>query len=649
MFKRRTFVLLLSFTACFFISACSVTVTNSGIKPSPDPGAEAVTDAEVLFEETDIPDSEWQLDVTFPDWRGDIRSAYPINNCVGFYGYSGQGRIYLECDDAFSGFDLFINGRKTDVSPVIPGKSYLADISNVTVNGLNTIQVSALESGNVRVCIPYPVIISGTPDDVGIDDGAFKLIDRIISADIENGFSSAQLAVIKDGRLVYENSWGNVKTYDENKDPAEGVPVTAGTMYDLASNTKMYSVNYALQYMLTKGEIDLGSRVVDIMGSSFADDTIKIDYDGYDPVSLDTNKKWKEELTIRDLLRHQGGFPPGPHYYNDRYDHASQDFDSDKGNVIYVGTAGDDKTRQDTWKALCQTPLMYEPGSNTVYSDVDYMILCYCIEKITGKGLDEYLSEVFFGPMELEHIAYNPLKNGFSADDCAATELKGNTRDGRLHYSGIRENTIQGEVHDPNAFYCMAGVSGHAGLFSNAADLAKLASVMLTGGYGDKKYFSRDVIDLFTAPKSEAYPNFGLGWWREADHRRDWYFGSVTDSGAFGHQGFTGTLSVIDPDNDLVVVLLTNKIHTPMMENDETLGKWYGNFYTTASLGFATQIIKMGMLKDVDESVWNVLISDMAADAKRQLDNEGITDEDHPRMKAYKALLSVSEQYGDIR
>ncbi len=649
MFKRRTFVLLLSFTACFFISACSVTVTNSGIKPSPDPGAEAVTDAEVLFEETDIPDSEWQLDVTFPDWRGDISSAYPINNCVGFYGYSGQGRIYLECDDAFSGFDLFINGRKTDVSPVIPGKSYLADISNVTVNGLNTIQVSALESGNVRVCIPYPVIISGTPDDVGIDDGAFKLIDRIISADIENGFSSAQLAVIKDGRLVYENSWGNVKTYDENKDPAEGVPVTAGTMYDLASNTKMYSVNYALQYMLTKGEIDLGSRVVDIMGSSFADDTIKIDYDGYDAVSLDTNKKWKEELTIRDLLRHQGGFPPGPHYYNDRYDHASQDFDSDKGNVIYVGTAGDDKTRQDTWKALCQTPLMYEPGSNTVYSDVDYMILCYCIEKITGKGLDEYLSEVFFGPMELEHIAYNPLKNGFSADDCAATELKGNTRDGRLHYSGIRENTIQGEVHDPNAFYCMAGVSGHAGLFSNAADLAKLASVMLTGGYGDKKYFSRDVIDLFTAPKSEAYPNFGLGWWREADHRRDWYFGSVTDSGAFGHQGFTGTLSVIDPDNDLVVVLLTNKIHTPMMENDETLGKWYGNFYTTASLGFATQIIKMGMLEDVDESVWNVLISDMAADAKRQLDNEGITDEDHPRMKAYKALLSVSEQYGDIR
>ena len=647
MLKKLSFVLLFFSLVCIFTTACSVTVTDNDKNSSTDLEVTTITDAKVVFEETDFPDSDWQLDVTFPDWRGDISSTYPINNCVGFYGYSGQGRIYLECDDSVSGFELFVNGKKINTQDVSSGKSYLADISPVTVNGINSIQVSGIEKGNVRVCIPYPVIISGTLEEVGIDDGAFELIDRIISADIEKGFSSAQLAVIKDGRLVYENAWGNVRTYDENKKTAESTPVTETTLYDLASNTKMYSVNYALQYLLTKGELDLSSRVVDIMGDPFAEDTIKIDYEGYDAVSLDTNKKWKAELTIRDLLRHQGGFPPGPHYYNDRYDHASQDFDSDKGNVIYVGTDGDEQTREDTWKALCRTPLMYEPGSNTVYSDVDYMILCYCIEKITGKRLDEYLSEVFFDPMELEHIAYNPLENGFSADDCAATELMGNTRDGRLYYSGIRENTLQGEAHDPNAYYCMAGVSGHAGLFSNATDLAKLASVMLTGGYGDKKYFSRDVIDLFTAPKSEAYPNFGLGWWREADHRRDWYFGSITDSGAFGHQGFTGTLSVIDPDNDLVVVLLTNKIHTPMMENDETLGKWYGNFYMTASLGFAPQIIKIGMSEDVDESIWNVLISDMAADAKRQLDKEGITDDNHPRMKAYKALLSVMDQYRD--
>ena len=102
---------------------------------------------------------------------------------------------------------------------------------------------------------------------------------------------------------------------------------------------------------------------------------------------------------------------------------------------------------------------------------------------------------------------------------------------------------------------------------------------------------------------------------------------------------------MIDPDNNLVIVLLTNKIHTPMLENDETLGKWYGNLYTTASLGFAPQIIKMGMSEDVDESIWASLVSDMVADMKRQIDDEGITDEDNPRIKAYKAMLSVSDQY----
>ncbi|MCR5487409.1 MAG: penicillin binding protein PBP4B [Lachnospiraceae bacterium] len=601
--------------------------------------------AVVTLAEDVIPDSEWQLDVSFPDWKGNISSTYAINNCVGFTAYRGQGKLYLECDPDVEGFDLFVNGKKIDTSSAGAGGSYSADISSLTVNGMNTIQLSHLEKGNVRVCIPYPQVIEGAPEDTGIGEDALELIDALITADIENGFSSAQLAVVKDGKLVYDKAWGNVRTYDENGDPAESSPVTTDTLYDLASNTKMYSVNYAIQYLLTKGEIDLNSRVVDIIGPEFAEATIQIDYDGYDPVPLETNKAWKEELTIRDLLRHQGGFPPGPHYYNDRYDHATQDFDSDAGNVIYVGTAGDLAAREETLMGLCKTPLMYEPGSQTIYSDADYMILCYCVEKLTGKRLDEYMSEVFFAPMGLKHITFNPLEHGFTKDDCAATELMGNTRDGKLHYTGIRTETIQGEVHDPNAYYCMAGISGHAGLFSNAADLAKLASVMLTGGYGDKMYFSPDVIDLFTAPKSEAYPNYGLGWWREANHRRDHYFSSVTDSGAFGHQGFTGTLTAIDPENNLVVVLLTNKIHSTIMENDPTLSKWRGNFYMTAALGFAPQIIEMGLNKEVDDSAWSALASDMAADAKRQMESEGVTEEDHPRMKAYEALLPVKEKY----
>ena len=118
--------------------------------------------------------SEWQLDVTFPDWKGDISSEFAINNCVDFYGYSGQGQVYLECDDEVSDFELFINGGKIDVSSAEAGKSYLADVSLLTVNGINSVQVGALEEGNVRICIPYPVIIPGTPDEAGIDERAFE-------------------------------------------------------------------------------------------------------------------------------------------------------------------------------------------------------------------------------------------------------------------------------------------------------------------------------------------------------------------------------------------------------------------------------------------------------------------------------------------
>ena len=601
---------------------------------------------ESLVEEAEIPDAEWQLDLSFPDWQESINSTYAVNDRIGFYAYEGQGKIYLQRSADSGGFSLYLNDREVDVSGTEAGGSYCLDVSGMTENGLNSIQISGEDRGEVRVCIPYPEVIGGTPEDAGIREEALTLIDRIISADIANGFSSAQLAVVKDGKLVYENAWGNVKTFDEHGEPAESAPVTADTLYDLASNTKMYSVNYAVQYLLTQGEIDLDTRIVDILGAEFSEDTIRIDYEGYDPVPVETGRAWKEALTIRDLLRHQGGFPPGPHYYSDRYDNATQDFDSDEENVLYVGTAADAAAREETLRQLCRTPLMYEPGSRTVYSDVDYMVLCYCVEEIVGMPLDEYLSEVFWEPMGLEHITYDPLEHGFSAEDCAATELMGNTRDGRLHYIGIRTETIQGEVHDPNAYYCMDGVSGHAGLFANAADLAKLASVMLTGGYGEKRYFSRDVIDLFTAPKDEDAPTYGLGWWRMADHQRNGYFGSVTDPRAFGHQGFTGTLTMIDPENDLVIVLLTNKIHSAMVEDDETLGKWYGNYYTTATLGFVPQILEIGLDgEEVSGDIWKDLISDMAADAERKLAEDGITDEEHPQMKAYRALLSVKEMY----
>ena len=200
---------------------------------------------------------------------------------------------------------------------------------------------------------------------------------------------------------------------------------------------------------------------------------------------------------------------------------------------------------------------------------------------------------------------------------------------------------MQGEVHDPNAYYCMAGVSGHAGLFSNARDLAFLASTMLTGEYKGKEYFSKEVIDLFTAEDKDN-PGFGLGWWVQGDHNRDRYFGTKCSGKTFGHQGFTGTLTMIDPEKNLVIVLLTNKIHSRLLEGDKTLNAYRGNYYTTGKLGFVPELIMTGIDRgEVDETEYISVVESIAGDMKETIDKKKITDEDDPRILAYDALMSV--------
>ena len=113
---------------------------------------------------------------------------------------------------------------------------------------------------------------------------------QTVFSDIAHGFPSAQLAIVRNGKLVYEKSWGQTVTYDKEGNPIESAPVTNETLYDLASNTKMYSVNYAVQYLVSRGELDLDAKITDILGEEFSKDTIEITYDGYDAVDLETDQ-----------------------------------------------------------------------------------------------------------------------------------------------------------------------------------------------------------------------------------------------------------------------------------------------------------------------------------------------------------------------
>lgn len=432
------------------------------------------------------------------------------------------------------------------------------------------------------------------PSEVGIDEECFRQIEAVIEEDVANGFPGAQLAVMKDGRLVYENAWGQLNAYEPDGTRIEdGIKATTDTMYDLASVTKMFGVNYALQKLVSDGEIDLDSRVVSYLGDRFSEDVIEIRYEGGDDADIQTQKEWKAALTLKDLLMHQAGFPEDPRYCNPHLDTEKQKYDPDKTNLLYAGCGGDESTREATVEAICRTPLLYEPGSRTLYSDVDYMILGLVVEQVTGEDLDTYLKETFLEPMGLKRISYRPLDRGYTKEDCAATELNGNTRDGSVSFDGIRTYTLQGEVHDEKAYYSMGGISGNAGLFGNATDLARLANVMLTGEYEGGVFFSKDVIDMFTAPKSEEKQNWGLGWWRQGHMQRAKYFSTKAGENTFGHQGWTGTLVMIDPDEKLVIAFLTNKINTPV--KDPVTKEFMGNDYTTATLGFVPELIYKGM------------------------------------------------------
>lgn len=602
------------------------------------------------------PEGDFQKTLVFPDRLGFHNNALFVNSICGFKCYKDQGAMYITLNSELQSFSMFINNIPVDVEGMIAGNTYLVDIKEYTVNGENTVQISDITPADldcaVVINILYPTLLDGKDESV-IDPEAFEIIDAIVKKDIEYGFSSAQLSVIKDGKLIYENAWGSVKTFDETLNKVtDSNKADTDTLYDLASNTKMYSVNYAVQYLVSNNEMSLTDKVCDYIGDRFYEDTVNVTYNGSKPLDLELIKEYKKNLTIEDLLRHQAGFPASPKYEIYTYDFAVNRIGSEYVNPLYSGCDNSFETRERTLESICKTPLMYEPRTRILYSDVDFMLLCFILEEKTGKRLDEFLKEIFYDPLSLYHITYNPLDNGFAGDNIAATELKGNTREGMVNFDGIRTYTLQGEVHDEMAYYAMAGISGHAGLFSNATDLCKLAYVMLSGGYEDKRFFSEDVMDYFTAPNSVDSAEWGTGWWRNGDDKRPWYFGS-TSNDVFGHQGWTGTLTYVDPSCDLVVVYLTNKINTPLVNKTRSTSLFEGGAFTSGSLGFVTPLLYAGLTTDPNrpDEVYSSMLSDAVSESLRlTADNLGTGKNSAAVKNAYSkmdVLLDRAEKLED--
>ena len=285
---------------------------------------------------TSLPSQDWQAQVTFPDWAGYVDDPLAMNSLYSFDGYADQGELYVTLAQGVTSLRLFVNNAEVDTSIMRGGNTYKVDISDLTVNGTNTVQVSAITpstlEGAVTVSIPYPTVITGLPTEVGMNEEILGIINDYIDAEVKYGFSGAQLAVVKDGKLVVSEAYGAVNGYNPNgtrieEDDENYVPVTTDTLYDLASNTKMYSVNYALQYMLTQGtdvyDISLDDPITKFF-PEFDDEGKTIFKEGTSEEDKAQILQWKSELTVRDILMHQAGFDPDPQYHNDKFNQVTQ-------------------------------------------------------------------------------------------------------------------------------------------------------------------------------------------------------------------------------------------------------------------------------------------------------------------------------------
>ncbi|MEI6286805.1 MAG: penicillin binding protein PBP4B [Bacillota bacterium] len=512
-----------------------------------------------------------QFDPVFPDRDPETRML--VNNKRWFKAYAGQGIIYIR-NHGVTTANIYINDKKVSSGAAFSTANGVTavNIGKYTCDNINYLRVEDIVPGRTtddknpasfELFMPYPVLSTGTPESAGMSSAKLAVIDKLINSEVAKNFPSAQLVVIKNGKIIKNSSYGYLQNWDKYREipVSDRKKMTLDDIYDLASNSKMYATNYALMKLVSEGKISVDDKICKYL-PEFAGGG-------------------RENIVLRNLLVHNAGFAPEIFFHKAKDEWFSQD-------------AAKTKT------LLMKAPLTYPTGSRSQYSDTDFMLLGLVIEAVTNMPLDKYVEENIYQPLGLTHTLYNPLRKGFTPEQCAATERNGNTRDGRVNFPNVRTYTLRGEVHDEKAFYSMDGIAGHAGLFSNSSDLAVLMQMMLNnGGYGNFKLCDLITENYFTQ-MATGIPYRGLGWlkpgWYSVDDMK-YLFGPYASNQAFGHNGWTGTLTIIDPAHDLAIALLTNCINSPGLPNDPNGFVHKSPPFETGLLGSITALVYEAEIK----------------------------------------------------
>lgn len=378
------------------------------------------------------------------------------------------------------------------------------------------------------------------PGSVGLAPEALQKIDAIATEAIEKGATPGCVVLVaRNGKIAYNKAFGYT-----NFDKKE--PVTTDMVFDLASVTKISATTVSIMKLYEEGKIDLEKTLGD-----------------YLPWVLGSDKA---PLKLKDILLHQAGLNPFIPFYREVIDTASgqprpEYFATQKDAQHQFRVAENLYLRndwQDTlYKRILQSKLT--PADKYVYSDNDFIFLGKIVESVSGKPLNEFVRENIYEPLHMTTTTYRP-RELMPVNQIVPTEEE-------KHF---RQQLIRGDVHDEGAAM-FGGVAGHAGLFSNAYDLAQLYQLLLNGGeLNGVRLFKKSTIDKFTAYNS-AISRRGLGFDKpEKDNatRKEPYPSKSVSLETFGHTGFTGTCVWVDPQYNLVYIFLSNRV-TPTRNNNK--------------------------------------------------------------------------------
>jgi CubicO group peptidase (beta-lactamase class C family) len=328
--------------------------------------------------------------------------------------------------------------------------------------------------------------------------------------------------VAKDGKVIFNKAYGS-HTYTNG--PAEKIT----DIFDLASVTKTSATTPAVMRLFEQQKLNLDTNV-----------------GAYIPRARTSPMN---NIHVREVMLHQAGFIPFIPFYNAV---KATDHSADSSAAYPTKVADGYYIRKNyfedvMWPQMLNSPI--KTRGKYVYSDISMYVMKDMVERLAGKPLNEYAAKEFYEPLGMQTAGFLP-RNRFAKEQIVPTE----------NDTYFRKTLLEGYVHDQGAAM-VGGVSGHAGLFASANDVAILYQMLLNKGtYGGEQYFKPETVNMFTA-KQSAVSRRGLGFDRWDPDATKKYPSELASNMTYGHTGYTGTCVWVDPARGLVYVFLSNRVH----------------------------------------------------------------------------------------